>query len=47
MLIAQGFGARMELAPGYLAVLRQATGKPHDGPKGRSDQERSKRAALI
>lgn len=40
MLMAQGFAPRMELAPGYLAVLRQATaknkddlGKPHGGPR--------------
>jgi len=32
MLIAQGFGPRMELAPGYLAVLRKATAKTHDDP---------------
>ncbi|WP_090139903.1 fatty acid desaturase family protein [Limnohabitans sp. DM1] len=42
MLMAQGFGPRMELAPGYLAVLRKATAKNQDGPGGRSRQ-----AAMI
>lgn len=31
MLLEQGFGPRMELSSGYLAVLRKATSAPHDG----------------
>ena len=47
MLIAQGFGPRMELAQGYLAVLRQAVSKPHDGPKHGKTSDPRKHAALI
>jgi fatty acid desaturase len=47
MLIAQGFGPRMELASGYLAVLRKAVSNPHDdADHGNSDDQR-KRAQLI
>jgi fatty acid desaturase len=46
MLMAQGFGPRMELAPGYLAVLRQATAKNQDGP-GTPAGEPRKTAAMI
>jgi hypothetical protein len=46
MLIEQGFGPRMELAPGYLAVLRKAVSKPHDDPNGTPGDKRQ-RAALI
>ena len=47
MLMAQGFGPRMELAPGYLAVLRQATAKNHDGPGTPSGGKPRKTAAMI
>ena len=47
MLMAQGFGPRMELAPGYLAVLRKATSKNQDGPSTPSGVERSKKSAVI
>lgn len=47
MLMAQGFGARMELAPGYLAVLRKATDKPHDDQQNGVEQTRTKGPALI
>ena len=43
----QGFGPRMELAQGYLAVLRQAVSKPHDGPKHGKTGDPRKHAALI
>ncbi len=47
MLIAQGFGPRMELAPGYLAVLRKAVSNPNnDADHGKPGNQR-KRAALI
>jgi hypothetical protein len=46
MLIAQGFGPLMELAPGYLTVLRQATAKNQDGP-GASAGEPRKTGAMI
>jgi hypothetical protein len=36
----------MELAPGYLAVLRQATAKNHDGPETPHGESR-KTAAMI
>jgi fatty acid desaturase len=47
MLMAQGFGPRMELAQGYLAVLRKAVSKPHDGPKHGKTGDQRKHAALI
>jgi fatty acid desaturase len=47
MLIEQGFGPRMELAPGYLAVLRQAVSNPHDDPDHGKPGDQRKRAALI
>jgi fatty acid desaturase len=47
MLIAQGFGPRMELAPGYVAVLRQAVSNPNnDADHGKPGDQR-KHAALI
>jgi fatty acid desaturase len=46
MLMAQGFGQRMELAPGYLAVLRQATAKNQDGSGTPAGKPR-KTAAMI
>lgn len=47
MLMEQGFGPRMELASGYLAVLRKAVSNPHDDTDhGNSDDQR-KRAQLI
>lgn len=46
MLMAQGFGPRMELAPGYLAVLHKATSKTHDDPSGQ-EPGRAKAPALI
>ena len=47
MLIAQGFGPRMELTQGYLQVLRKATAKDPSSPdaSGRSDGRRS--ASMI
>ncbi|WP_416547218.1 fatty acid desaturase family protein [Limnohabitans sp. DCL3] len=47
MLIQQGWGPRMELAQGYLAVLRQAVSKPHDGPHERAPRDARKRSSLI
>ena len=46
MLIAQGLGPHMELAKGYLQVLRKATAKNTDGPDGHSASQR-KSPALI
>jgi fatty acid desaturase len=46
MLVAQGFGPRMELAPGYLAVLIKATAKNQDGP-GTPVGEPRKTAAMV
>jgi hypothetical protein len=46
MLVAQGFGPRMELAPGYLEVLRKATAKNQDGPDTPVGEPR-KTAAMI
>jgi hypothetical protein len=43
MLTEQGFGPRMELATGYLQVLRKATAKTHDGPS----QHQRKAGAMI
>ena len=45
MLIQQGLGPRMELATGYLQVLRLATSKTHEDSQG--PQARRKGAALI
>ena len=47
MLIAQGFGPRMELAPGYLAVLRKAVSNLHDDADHGKPGDQRKRAALI
>jgi hypothetical protein len=47
MLMSQGFGPRMELAQGYLAVLRKAVSKPHDDPDHGQPGDQRKRAALI
>lgn len=47
MLMAQGFGPRMELAPGYLAVLRKATSKTHNGGQNGQEPGRVKGPALI
>jgi hypothetical protein len=47
MLIAQGFGPRMELAPGYVAVLRQAVSNLNNDPDQGQPGDQRKRAALI
>ena len=47
MLMAQGLGPRMELATGYLQVLRLATSKTHDHGDTGGVQPKRKGAALI
>ena len=47
MLIAQGFGPHMELAAGYVAVLRQAVSNPNNDPDHGQPGDQRKRAALI
>ena len=47
MLIAQGFGPRMELAEGYAQVLRKAVSKPHDGSAPGEPKGQRKSAAFI
>ena len=47
MLIAQGFGPRMELTHGYRQVLRKAISNPHDDPDHGTPADQRKRAALI
>ena len=47
MLIAQGFGPRMELTQGYRQVLRKAISNPHDDPDHGTPADQRKRAALI
>jgi fatty acid desaturase len=47
MLTEQGFGPRMELATGYLQVLRKATAKKEDGRGTSSGGESRKAAAMI
>ena len=47
MLIAQGFGPRMELTQGYRQVLRKAISNPHDDPDHGKPADQRKSAALI
>ena len=47
MLIEQGFGPRMELAQGYVQVLRKAVSNPNDDPDHGKPGDQRKRAALI
>ena len=47
MLIEQGFGPRMELAQGYVQVLRKAISNPSDDPEHGTPADQRKRAALI
>ena len=47
ILIAQGFGPRMELAGGYTEVLRKAVSQAHDDPSRGLPQDTRKRSALI
>ena len=47
LLIEHGFGPRMEVAQGYLAVLRKAVSKPHDDADPGSPGHQRKRAQLI
>jgi hypothetical protein len=47
MLIEQGFRPRMELADGYLQVLRKAVSKPHDDSNHGAPKGPRKSAALI
>jgi hypothetical protein len=47
MLIEQGFKPRMELADGYVQVLRKAVSKPHDDSNHGARQSQRKSAALI
>jgi fatty acid desaturase len=47
MLIEQGFGPRMELAQGYVQVLRKAISNPNDDPDHGTPADQRKRAALI
>ena len=47
MLTAQGLAPRMELARGYLEVLRKATAKSTDGPGGGLHPKPRKNPALI
>jgi fatty acid desaturase len=47
MLMAQGFQPRMELADGYLQVLKKAVSKPHDDRKHGAPKGQRKSAALI
>ena len=47
MLIAQGFGPRMELAHGYLPVLRKATAKDPSSPDASGRSGRRASASMI
>jgi fatty acid desaturase len=47
MLMAQGLGPRMELATGYLQVLRLATSRTNDRGDSGGAQAQRKGAALI
>jgi fatty acid desaturase len=47
MLMAQGLGPRMELAHGYLEVLRKAVSKPHDDANHGTPSSPRKRAQHI
>jgi hypothetical protein len=47
MLIEQGLGPRMELATGYVQVLRLATSKTNDHGDTGGTQSQRKGAALI
>lgn len=47
ILLAQGLGPHMQLAPGYLAVLRKATCKTHDDAQNGKQPGRAKGPALI
>lgn len=47
ILLAQGWGPRMQLAPGYLAVLRKATCTTHDDAPNGKQSGRAKGPALI
>ncbi len=43
----KALGRAWSWPPGYLAVLRQAVSKPHDGPSQGKTGDPRKRAALI
>jgi fatty acid desaturase len=47
LLIEQGFKPRMELADGYLQVLRKAVSRPHDDSNHGSPKSDRKSAPLI
>jgi fatty acid desaturase len=47
ILVEQGFGPRMELAQGYLQVLRKATAKDPSSPDASGRVGRRAKASMI